>query len=98
MVATVPGRPGGLDWTVDGILLVVSMERRAITAAAQDGQMMLYADLTSLVNDLANDLLVNAHGRAYVGNYGFDYEHGEDPSATRLVRVNPDRSVHLEEP
>jgi sugar lactone lactonase YvrE len=98
VVATVPGRPGGLGWTPDGLLLAVSMEHRTVMTVAQDGRLSPYADLAPFIGDLANDMLVDAQGRAYIGNYGFDYEHGEEPAPTRLIRVDPDRSVHFEEP
>ena len=92
-----PGRPGGLGFTPAGELLVVSMEQRAILLV-RDGELATYANLASSIPNLANDLLVDDHGWAYVGNYGFDYEGGEDPAPTRLIRVDPDRSVHIEEP
>ena len=38
---------------------------------------------------LANDMFVDPLGRAYVGNYGFDYEVGEPKAATRMVRSIP---------
>jgi sugar lactone lactonase YvrE len=35
-------------------------------------------------------MVVDAQGRAFVGNFGFDFEHGEKPRSTCLVRVDPD--------
>ena len=34
----------------------------------------------------------------HVGNYGFDVDTGKPQAATRLVRVDPDRTVHVEKP
>ncbi len=36
-------------------------------------------------------MIVDAKGRAYVGNFGFDRHAGEEPRAAVLVRVDPDR-------
>lgn len=98
VVARVPGRPGGLGWTRDGRLLVVAMERRSIMSVVPGGGLSLYADLSGLLPALANDMLVDPLGRAYVGNYGFDYEQGEAEAPTHLVRVDPDGSRHTEAP
>ena len=97
-VARVEGMPSGLGWTPDGTLLVVSMTDRAIMSVASDGRVSLYADLSGVISQLANDMVVDAHGRAYVGNYGFDVDAGAAPAPTRLVRVDPDHSIHIEEP
>ena len=52
----------------------------------------VHADLRELCDGHANDLVVTAEGRAYVGNFGFDLDHDE-PRPTRLVRVDPDGSA-----
>jgi sugar lactone lactonase YvrE len=97
-VAEVPGRPGGLGWTRDGVLLVVSMQQRSIYSVAADGELALYADLSDLLPSLANDMFVDPSGRAYVGNYGFDIDHGAPQVPTHIVRVDPDGSRHVETP
>jgi sugar lactone lactonase YvrE len=98
VVARTPGRPGGLGWSRDGVLLVVAMERRSIMSVVPGGVVALYADLSDVLPAYANDMLVDPRGRAYVGNYGFDVEHGEAEALTRLVRVDPDGSRHIESP
>ena len=35
-------------------------------------------------------MVVDAEGRAYVGNFGFDLMGGGDPVAAALMRVDPD--------
>ena len=40
-------------------------------------------------------MVVDAHGRAYVGNFGFNYEAGEAPVGAKLMRVDPDGSMHV---
>jgi sugar lactone lactonase YvrE len=97
-VAQVPGMPSGVGWLPDGTLLVVSMEQRAILAFGSDGEPSVYADLREVCPQLANDMVVDDAGRAYVGNYGYDVDAGAPVAATHLVRVDPDRSVHVEAP
>ena len=98
VVARVPGRPGGLGWTRDGLLLVVAMERRSIMSATPGGCLDLYADLSRQLPTLANDMIVDPVGRAYVGSLGVDHERRDEFVPSRLVRVDPDGSTHLEGP
>jgi sugar lactone lactonase YvrE len=85
--------PSGLGWLPDGSLLAVSMTGHALWRRAPDGKVSRYADLSAYSRGEANDMVVDAQGRAYVGNYGFDLAAGEDPVGATLVRVDPDRSV-----
>src|SRR4051812_49357628 len=70
--AEVPGQPSGLGWLPDGRLLVVSMRDQKVLRREPDGQLVVHADLSTYVSGNVNDMLVDAHGRAYVGNFGFD--------------------------
>jgi sugar lactone lactonase YvrE len=89
--------PSGLGWGPDGELLVVSMTRRALLRV-RDGRPQLHADLTARTRFRANDLVVDAGGRAYVSSFGFDLEGGAAPEPTDLLRVDPDGSVHVAAP
>jgi sugar lactone lactonase YvrE len=40
-------------------------------------------------------MVVDGAGRAFVGNFGFDFEHGEKPRTTCVVRVDPDGSARV---
>jgi sugar lactone lactonase YvrE len=40
-------------------------------------------------------MVVDAAGRAYVGNFGFDLDAGADPTTANLVRVDPDGSISV---
>ncbi len=93
-VYTVPERPSGLGWLPDGRLLAVSMMDRRLLRLEADGTVVQHADLSGLAPRRINDMVVDAHGRAYVGNFGFDFEEGEAPCPTVLIRVDPDGSVH----
>ncbi|MCW2958458.1 MAG: vgb3 [Solirubrobacterales bacterium] len=86
-------QPSGLGWLPDGTLLAVSMTGHAIVRRTAEGEALLHADLSPYSRGEANDMVVDAHGRAYVGNYGFDLMAGEDPQAATLIRVDPDGTV-----
>lgn len=93
-VLEVEQRPSGLGWLPDGSLLVVSMLDRVLLRRAPDGETTVHARLGELCPLNANDMVVDAHGRAYVGNFGFDWEH-EEPRPTVLVRVDPDGTASV---
>lgn len=84
--------PSGLGWGPGGELQVVSMTRRALLRV-RDGVPRVHADLTALTRYRANDLVVDAAGRAYVSSFGFHLEGGGAPEPTVLVRVDPDGTV-----
>ena len=66
VVATFDDRPSGLGFLPDGALLVVAMTQRRLVRVA-GGKVELYADLRDFGGDFANDMVVDADGRAYVG-------------------------------
>jgi sugar lactone lactonase YvrE len=92
-VAEVPGQPSGLGWLPDGRLLVVSMKDRRIMRLDGDG-LVEHADLSSHAPAHLNDMVVDAEGRAYVGNFGSDAPAGEPVRATNILRVDPDGRIH----
>lgn len=97
------GRPSGLGWMPDGSLLVVRMELREVWRRWPDGRFERHGDLTAHSAHLCNDMVVDAQGRAYVGNFGFDLDaeiHARgaesvigDHPRTCLALVQPDGSV-----
>lgn len=86
----VPAQPSGLGWLPDGRLLCISMKDRRILRREDDGTVVDHADLSALATGNLNDMVVDAHGRAYVGNFGFDLMGGEDLAPTALILVEPD--------
>jgi sugar lactone lactonase YvrE len=90
MVAEVPGSPSGLGWLPDGTLLVVSMRDRTLLRV-DDGATVVHADLSAHSGPEANDMVVDAAGRAYVST--IDFMAFADMPPTNLVRVDPDGSV-----
>ncbi|MDE0362247.1 MAG: SMP-30/gluconolactonase/LRE family protein [Rhodospirillaceae bacterium] len=91
-VTKVPGEPSGLGWLPDGRLLVVSMTDRKLMRVDPDG-LKEHADLSGIATWHCNDMVVDAEGRAYVGNFGAAW--GEDPTPADLARVDPDGTVSI---
>tara|TARA_B110000503_G_scaffold20798_1_gene31460 strand:+ start:25176 stop:26045 length:870 start_codon:yes stop_codon:yes gene_type:complete len=96
-------QPSGLGWLPDGRLLVVSMKERVVKRL-DAGKLVVHADISHLTAFLCNDMVVNAWGTAWIGNFGFDLDaeldaRGEEVfhnhPVTNLVRVDADGSVHL---
>ncbi|MGH7748495.1 MAG: SMP-30/gluconolactonase/LRE family protein, partial [Candidatus Dormibacteria bacterium] len=92
-VMEVAGQPSGLGWLPDGSLLVVSMRDHRLLRRSPSGGTVEHADLTPHCGGHLNDMVVDARGHAYVGNFGFDLMGGDDPRAAAVVRVDPDGSV-----
>jgi sugar lactone lactonase YvrE len=84
-------RPGGLGWTRDGDLLVVSMEAKALLQIAPEGRRVSKAfDLTHLVAHtpgFLNDLVTSSSGHVYIGfNSDLDRD-GHQASLGRILHV-----------
>jgi len=93
-IAIVEHEPSGLGWLPDGRLLIVSMRDRRLLRLDPDG-LAEVADLSALASFHCNDMVVDARGRAYVGNFGFDLHGGAAPSATNLILVDTDGSARV---
>jgi sugar lactone lactonase YvrE len=101
-------QPSGLGWMPDGSLLFVAMRKRQVWRRHGDGSLALHADLSALTAHLCNDMVVDAEGRAYVGNFGFDLDHDlrargvesvlADHPRANLVLVQPDGAVSVAAP
>ncbi len=92
-IVEVPGRPSGLGWRPDGVLLISSMHDHRLLAFDGDA-LREVADLSAFCGGHLNDLVVDAQGRAYVGNIGFSLDVTPiDPRPTHVVRVDPDGRV-----
>jgi len=89
----VEAMPSGLGWDADGALLVVSMQDNRLLRRAVDGTVSELAAFGEHCGGFANDMVVDAAGRAYIGNAGFDLMSGGTPANANLVRVDPDGTV-----
>jgi sugar lactone lactonase YvrE len=94
-VVEVPNQPSGLGWLPDGRMIIVSMRDHRLLRLEPDGKLVQHADLTRLAPGHLNDMVVDARGRAYVGNFGFDLMAGESLRSTVLIRVDPDGSATI---
>jgi sugar lactone lactonase YvrE len=100
-----PDRPSGLGWMPDGSLLIVSMTRRRVLRRAPDGKISVHADLGHIATFHCNDMVVDAAGGAYVGNFGFDLDAAiaargvpdvlADHPAAKLAYVAPDGQTRI---
>ena len=87
-------RPSGLGWMPDGSLLVVSMTERKVLRD-DGGTLVEHADLSAYATGHCNDMVVDAHGNAYVGNFGFDFEAGAPLANADLVLVRADGEASI---
>ena len=97
-------QPSGLGWMPDGRLLLVCMESLALKRL-ENNKLVLHADLSQYSKYLCNDMVVDKHGNAYVGNFGFNLDHelqtrgvadviASHPKAN-MVRVTPQGEVSV---
>ena len=86
-------RPSGLGWLPDGRLLVVAMDSRRVLRREHDGAVAVHADLSEIATAACNDMIVDDHGTAYVGNLGFDYTVGEPRRPAILARIAADGTI-----
>lgn len=93
-VAEVPGQPSGLGWLPDGRLLVVSMTDRRLLRLDPDG-LTEAADLRELASYHCNDMVVDRQGRAYIGNFGFDFIAQQPFAPAEIVLVTPDGNARV---
>ena len=88
-VVEVEKRPSGLGWSPNGDLLIVSMlDRRILRFDGSD--LSEHADLSEFAPFECNDMVVDAHGRAYVGHFGFDLNGKASFEHASLIAVEHD--------
>ena len=89
-------QPSGLGWLPSGELLVVAMTSRTVRRVDATGEVHLHADLSGVATGMCNDMVVDGHGNAYVGNFGFDMEvAGTTAVPADLALVRPDGTVEV---
>jgi len=98
-------QPSGLGWTPTGELLVVSMTKRQILRRTPAGELSIHADLSHIATFHCNDMVVDAVGGAYVGNFGFDLDAAiaargvpsvlADHPTAKLAYVAPDGQTRI---
>ncbi|MHA2036048.1 MAG: SMP-30/gluconolactonase/LRE family protein [Promethearchaeota archaeon] len=78
--------PSGLGWLPDERLLIVSMEDCKLYSLGPK-ELTMVADLSNLTTFSCNDMVVDKKGRAYVGNFGFDYFNNKPFVPAEIVLV-----------
>ncbi|MGY1637863.1 SMP-30/gluconolactonase/LRE family protein [Geodermatophilus sp. SYSU D00742] len=94
VVVEVEQQPSGLGWLPDGSLVVVSMKDRRVLRYA-DGALSTHADLAEHCGGHLNDMVVDARGHVFVGDFGFDLMGGGAAAPASLKRVDPDGTVSV---
>lgn len=92
VVVEVAAQPSGLGWLPDGSMVISSMKDHRVLRHAH-GELSVLADLSGHVGGHLNDLVTDATGRTYVGNFGFDLMGGGAPAPAGLIRVDLDGTV-----
>jgi sugar lactone lactonase YvrE len=93
-IAPTEDLPGGLGWLPDGRGLVVFMTQRRVMQLANEGPAE-YADLSDQASFHCNDMVVDAAGRAYVGNFGFDLHGGGEVEPAEIIRIDQDGNAEV---
>lgn len=89
----------GLGWMPDGSLLFVKMQAQELWRRGPDGRVERHADLSDIATFWCNDMVVDAQGRAYVGNFGFDLDAELSARGPESVLADhPTTSIALVEP
>ena len=88
LVCEIRGVPCGLGFLPDGDLIILEMLARKLWRWSAAG-LTLYADLTTCAAGTIDDMFIDAEGRAYVGDLGFDLFNSPVPPAPvgRLLLV-----------
>jgi sugar lactone lactonase YvrE len=94
IVCEVPHRPSSIGFLPDGTPIVVSMVDRKLMRVV-NGELMPYADLSSLAPADLNDSVVDEQGRIYVGNFGYDLFGGAMKVSADLFVVERDGTVRV---
>lgn len=93
-IAYVPGQPSGLGWLPDGRLLIVSMVERKLLRLDPEG-LVEAADLSNLASCHCNDMVVDSQGRAYIGNFGFEFGLGAPFKEAEIILVTPEGDARV---
>lgn len=94
VVAQLDDHCSGLGFMPDGALLIVSAGKRQLVQQ-RGTDLHLHADLSALAAQGINDMVVDAHGRAYVGELRFDPAQPLAPVPGKLFLVQPDGGVEV---
>lgn len=86
--------PSGLGWDPQGRLLIVSMQDRRLLRLDPDG-LTEVADISNLATYHCNDMVVDKHGNAYIGNFGFNILTNAPFKPAEIIFVTPDGQARI---
>jgi sugar lactone lactonase YvrE len=87
-IVELPNSVSGLGWLPDNRLLIVSVEDCRLLRLDPEG-LTEVIDLNRFGTVFLNDMVIDKKGRAYVGNFGFDYFNEKPFAPTKLILVYP---------
>lgn len=96
VIAHIPEKPSGLGFLDAETLLVASQHDRSVyrvDLAEPGSRPVLHADVSEVATWHINDMLTDAEGRAYIGNYGSGAPPGEPIRPAELALVDVDGTV-----
>lgn len=98
IVAHIPGKPSGIGFIGDDTLLVASQLDRAVwrvDLSDPAAKPVKHADVSEVATWHVNDMLTDAKGNAYVGNFGNGAPPGEpiQPASLAMVTVQGEVSA-----
>lgn len=93
VVVELDDEPSGLGWNPEGEMIISSQVDRKVLKVV-DGEVREFADLNEYAGGNANDLCVDGRGRTWIGNFGWDVYSDPVIQGAKLMRVDPDGSVH----
>jgi sugar lactone lactonase YvrE len=96
-VAVLSDAPSGLGFMPNGDLLIVAMTEQNIYRLGPGG-LTVHADVSAFAGRGINDMAVDAAGRAYVVQFGFDYSKNEPFKTSPLIVVEPDGTPGIAAP
>lgn len=93
-IVDVQGTPSGLGWSPDGDMMVVSMADRKLLKLIGK-KLKEVANLWDFASFNCNDMVVTEQGRAYIGNFGFDFEAMAPYAPGEIITVSPDGKAEV---
>lgn len=84
----------GTGFLPDGRLLVNSMFEQ-VTLVWDGSALEIYADLRGVAESPINDMVIDASGRVYITQLGYDILGGEEKKTSKILVIEPDRSVRV---
>jgi sugar lactone lactonase YvrE len=93
-VCQVPERPSGIGFLPEGTPIVSSGGDRKVMKILGD-RIEVHADLITMASGDLNELITDADGRAYVGNFGYDILAGAPRAPAELILVEPSGAARV---